>query len=165
MEGEIWASAAVSSLKPLKAGVVAIKKSCGTTMVDIESTPSRIRTCDLLIRSQLLYPAELSGQMSVFLEKWCKKERQAKDFFRYKPTWGCTYSVLIVTASTGVDSTKKIRDQLRAKKRTRRSAFGSLKRFFRQKNRWKAAPVWQNQRSRRCPDKTQCSTQADPVWV
>lgn len=27
----------------------------------IKSTPSRIRTCDLLIRSQLLYPAELPG--------------------------------------------------------------------------------------------------------
>ncbi len=29
------------------------------------STPSRIRTCDLLIRSQLLYPAELSGLTSI----------------------------------------------------------------------------------------------------
>lgn len=26
-----------------------------------KSTPGRIRTCDLLIRSQLLYPAELRG--------------------------------------------------------------------------------------------------------
>ena len=34
-------------------------------VVTTGSTPGRIRTCDLLIRSQLLYPAELPGQ---FLE-------------------------------------------------------------------------------------------------
>lgn len=28
-----------------------------------KSTPGRIRTCDLLIRSQLLYPAELRGRV------------------------------------------------------------------------------------------------------
>ena len=28
-----------------------------------QSTPGRIRTCDLLIRSQLLYPAELRGHI------------------------------------------------------------------------------------------------------
>ncbi len=27
-----------------------------------ESTPSRIRTCDLLVRNELLYPAELPGR-------------------------------------------------------------------------------------------------------
>ena len=33
------------------------------TSIDIfSSTPGRIRTCDLLIRSQLLYPAELRGR-------------------------------------------------------------------------------------------------------
>ena len=88
MEGEIWASAAVSSLKPLKSGVVAIKKSCGTKMVDIESTPSRIRTCDLLIRSQLLYPAELSGQNRFFSKNGAKKTAKLKIFFDTSPRGG-----------------------------------------------------------------------------
>ena len=51
-----------------------------------QSTPGRIRTCDLLIRSQLLYPAELRGQRG--FAKWnivlqgtqCSKERPAPKF-------------------------------------------------------------------------------------
>ena len=46
------------------------KKRGGTGMDDVESTLGRIRTCDLLIRSQLLYPAELRGRALIILRDW-----------------------------------------------------------------------------------------------
>ena len=60
-ESEFKIKAWGRSPKPLSVQFDAIEKSCGTKMY---GTPSRIRTCDLLIRSQLLYPAELPGPTS-----------------------------------------------------------------------------------------------------
>ena len=52
------------------------------------STPSRIRTCDLLIRSQLLYPAELSGHMSLFVGQTSSlSECAIKRIPNRRPVW------------------------------------------------------------------------------